>query len=128
MRYCSILEVLQDKAHGRVVGKAAILVREPEVRRVEVNCHGRRLALVLAQDILAVAHIRLAQLALFDGLIGGGIAGRSAFGCRWAWWIATTRCLASSGDLGGGHDGGRVCVYVCGRRDLGADRRMCDLQ
>jgi hypothetical protein len=72
-----------------------------------VDCHGRGLALVLAQNILAVAHIRFAQLALFDGLLWGGLCGRGALGCRWAWWIATTRCLASSRDLGGGH-GGRI--------------------
>jgi hypothetical protein len=60
---------------------------------------------VLAQDVLAVAHIRFAQLLLLDGLIGGGLGGRSALGGRWAWWIATARCLASSRDLGGGHSG-----------------------
>jgi hypothetical protein len=129
MGYCVVLEVLQDEFHGRVVGKAAILVGEPEVLRVQVDDHGRGLALVLAQDVLAVAHIRFAQLLLLDGLIGGGLGGRSALGGRWAWWIATARCLASSRDLGGGHGGkyrlgGRGCVGVCvGRDNLGADQR-----
>jgi hypothetical protein len=99
-----------------------------------VDCHGCRLALVFAQDVLAIAHIRFAQLALFDGLLWSGFCRRSAFGCRWAWWIATTRCLASSRDLGGGHGGriGLACVVlrvsVCVCREVGADQRECDLQ
>jgi hypothetical protein len=102
--YGPALEMLEHESHWRIVGEAAILILETEVRRVEVDGHGRRLALVLAQDVLAVAHERFIEPGLFCNLLWSIVRRTALDGDGdWTWWVATARGLSGTRNLGGRH-------------------------
>lgn len=79
---------------------------------------------MLAQNVLGVTHIWLAEPALLHSLLGSGIAGRTALGRGRAWSVAATRRLRSARNLGSRH-GKRVCcieLRIC-RGDCALGRK-----
>lgn len=56
VRYGFVLKVLEEGAHCRVVRKAAVLLIEAEIPRVQMHHERRLAALVFAEDVGIVDH------------------------------------------------------------------------